>query len=81
MKHHIDIQDDSPSINCQLMEIGDIAVILSGAGGIGLTLMRTSSGFVILEDPHLTWSHMASDFVVRKLPKGAQITLTVGGGE
>ncbi len=73
----VSVNENIESVSASAMKIRDIAQIVSGAYR-GQCIMRTYSGFVVLDDPSTTFSVSAPmTFTVRILPPGTTVTLTV----
>lgn len=65
----------NPITSTKKFKSGDVGVIVSGSWE-GKHILRTYEGFVLLEDPELTWQKTA-DFPVQQLSKGTKIILEV----
>lgn len=69
-------QLETNTVDASCMKCGQIGVIKAGIRYTG-HLLKTFSGFVLLEDPALTWCEKLTGVVVVLLPKGSIITLEV----
>jgi hypothetical protein len=65
------------AIHPEQMKHGQIGKLVSGTFYVGKYLLRTYSGFVLLEDPGVTWTCFSAEVRIELLPVGTLITLEI----